>query len=77
MESDEQPGPTVRIDDDEDEAAPTPVGDKPEADTLEQARPVAEGPGRSARRLEHVPEEVPEADWFEQSVAEPVDEEER
>jgi hypothetical protein len=51
---------------------PDHLGDRPEADTLEQSMTVEEEqvlePGQ--RR-----DDVPEADWLEQSIGEPVDEE--
>lgn len=52
---------------------PRDVGEKPEADALEQSQSVEDG------RMRVVPparDEVPEADWLEQSVAEPFDEDE-
>jgi hypothetical protein len=53
---------------------PASVGDRPEADAIEQARPVAE-----ERTLRSSSErgEVPEADWIEQSIVEPLDDEVR
>ncbi len=50
------------------------VGDRPEADALEQRRPVTE------ERTVRPPAErgeVPEADWIEQNVTEPLDDEVR
>jgi hypothetical protein len=49
------------------------VGEKPEADALEQALPVDEG---RVRVVSSHPDEVSEADWLEQSVVEPLDDEE-
>lgn len=52
---------------------PNEIGEKPEADALDQSRAVSEA------RVRVVPPErddVPEADWLEQSVAEPFDEDE-
>jgi len=53
---------------------PDSVGDRPEADVIEQARPVTEE--RSVRSPSERGE-VPEADWFEQSIVEPLDDEVR
>jgi len=55
------------------------VGDKPEADALEQAQPVGEEVVTpvGSRRPSRGRDEVPEADWLEQSVLEPLDDEER
>ncbi len=50
------------------------VGDRPEADALDQRRPVTE------ERTVRPPAErgeVPEADWIEQQVTEPLDDEVR
>lgn len=50
---------------------PRDVGEKPEADALEQSQTVQEV------RVRVVPpghDDVPEADWLEQSVSEPFDE---
>jgi len=49
------------------------VGDKPEADAIEQAHPVDE---RRARVVAPPRDDVPEADWLEQSVVEPLDDDE-
>jgi hypothetical protein len=52
---------------------PEGVGEKPEADALEQAHPVERD------RVRVIPpgrDDVPEADWLEQSVVEPLDEDE-
>ena len=53
---------------------PGSVGDRPEADAIEQARPVGE---ERAVRSSSQRDEVPEADWFEQSIVEPLDDEAR
>ena len=50
------------------------VGDRPEADAIEQSRPVTEG--RTVRPASERGE-VPEADWIEQQVTEPLDDEVR
>jgi hypothetical protein len=58
----------------DDAELPVSVGDRPEADALEQARPVSD------ERTVRSPSErgdVPEADWFEQSIVEPLDDEAR
>ena len=51
-----------------------PIGDRPEADVLEQSRPVA---GERVVRPPDERGEVPEADWMEQQVTEPFDDEVR
>jgi hypothetical protein len=53
---------------------PGSVGDRPEADAIEQARSVVE---ERAMRSPSERGEVPEADWFEQSIVEPFDDEVR
>jgi hypothetical protein len=54
--------------------APPEVGEeKPEADALEQAHPVDRG---RARVISPGRDDVPEADWLEQSLVEPPDEDE-
>jgi hypothetical protein len=53
---------------------PGSVGDRPEADAIEQARLVAE---ERAVRSSSERGEVPEADWIEQSIVEPLDDEVR
>jgi hypothetical protein len=52
---------------------PEDLGEKPEADALEQALPVQ---GERVRKVAPVRDDVPEADWLEQSVAEPLDDDE-
>ncbi len=47
----------------------------PDADALEQSQPVVEE--RSVLRPGAHDDDVPEADWLEQSVAEPIDDDER
>lgn len=49
------------------------VSEKPEADAIEQAQPVEE---ERVRVVSPGHEGVPEADWLEQSVVEPLDEDE-
>ncbi len=49
------------------------LGDRPEADVLDQAAEVA---GTHPRRPGERADDVPEADWLEQAIAEPPDEEE-
>jgi hypothetical protein len=51
---------------------PEELGEKPEADALEQAQSVEESRTRVVPRTS---DEVPEADWLEQSVVEPLDDE--
>ena len=53
---------------------PGTVGDRPEADAVEQQQPVV-----GARPLFAHPDrdDVPEADWLEQSIDEPFDDDER
>lgn len=53
---------------------PPEVGERPEADVLEQAQPVDEDQlvDRSSRH-----ETVSEADWLDQTVSEPLEEERR
>ena len=46
-------------------------GDQPEADVLEQAAPIED---EEIPRPERNPEEVSEADWAEQSIEVPLDE---
>jgi hypothetical protein len=52
---------------------PEDLGEKPEADVLEQALPVQR---ERVRKIAPARDDVPEADWLEQSVAEPLDEDE-
>lgn|GEM_PF-3519147 len=51
--------------------------ERPEADAQEQAMPVEVDEIVAARPGRPRPDDVPEADWFEQSIAEPLDDEER
>lgn len=51
-----------------------PLDVRPEADALEQAQVVAEEQVRTSTSR---PDDVAEADWLEQSIAEPLDEDER
>jgi len=52
---------------------PEDLREKPEADVLEQALPVQR---ERVRKIAPVHDDVPEADWLEQSVVEPLDEDE-
>jgi hypothetical protein len=52
------------------------LGERPEADALEQAQPVEGVQVRVVSRPEEHRDEVSEADWLEQSVVEPLDEDE-
>jgi hypothetical protein len=61
-------------------ALPRSIGDKPEADVIEQERSVVEERSVAEERSVRSPSErgeVPEADWFEQSIVEPLDDEVR
>ena len=61
----------------EGELAPTvpEAVDAPEADALDQARPVDEDGAGGAARVHPPDVEASEADWLEQSRAEPIDDE--
>ncbi|HLX87037.1 MAG TPA: hypothetical protein VKR22_01045 [Acidimicrobiales bacterium] len=63
-------------DDTEADASPTPgeIGDRPEADVLEQSEVVEEQ--QSVQRSPRPPD-ADEADWLEQSVAENLDDDRR
>ena len=52
---------------------PDDLEEKPEADVLEQALPVQR---ERVRKIAPAHDDVPEADWLEQSVVEPLDEDE-
>lgn len=52
------------------------AADAPEADVLEQSRPVDGGATAAAARRGAPGVDASEADWLEQSVAEPIDEDE-
>jgi hypothetical protein len=52
---------------------PGDLGEKPKADVLEQALPVQR---ERVRKIAPAHDDVPEADWLEQSVVEPLDEDE-